>query len=98
MKEEKIEFAPLASEIIGGYQETLADIEIALNKARLMVEEILDNTEPGKGSDDTNNALIFAAQRGLLNTQAQIAHDYLVEMQSLIDTLQDNDCYVNSKN
>ena len=88
----------MKNEIIGSMQSVFTDIEIALNKARLMVEEILDNTELGKGSDDTTNALIFAAQRDLLNTQAQIAHDYLVEMQSLIDTLQDNDCYVNSKN
>lgn len=64
-----------------------SDIEIALNKARLMIEEILDNTEPGKGADDTNNASIFTTQRDSLNTQVQIAHDYLVEMQSLIDTL-----------
>lgn len=87
MKAEKIEFVPLASEIIGGYQETLSDIEIALNKARLMVEEILDNTELGKGADEANNAFIFATQRDLLHTQAQIAHDYVIEIQKLINDI-----------
>lgn len=79
----------MKNEIIENMRSVLTDIEIALNKARLMVEEMLDNTEPGKGSDDTNNALIFAAQRDSLNTQAQIAHDYILAIQSLIDKTQD---------
>lgn len=79
----------LSSEIIGDIQTTLADVEIALNKARLMIEGILDETEQGDVTKNVDAALMFAAQQNLLNTQAQIAHDYLSEIQSLIDRIQD---------
>ncbi len=83
-----MEIQTLVTELFSDMQTTIIDIEIALNKARLMIEGILDDTEPGTGADDTNNALIFAAQRESLNTQAQIAHDYLLEIQNLIKNVQ----------
>ena len=78
----------LSLEIIGDIQTTLADVEIALNKARLMVEGILDETEQDDVTKNADAALMFAAQQNLLNTQAQIAQDYLSEIQSLIDRIQ----------
>lgn len=83
-----MEIQTLVTELFSDMQTTIIDIEIALNKARLMIEGILDDTEPETGADDTNNALIFAAQRESLNTQAQIAHDYLLEIQNLIKNVQ----------
>lgn len=79
----------LTSEIIGDLHTTITDIEIALNKAKLMIEEILNITEQEDSTIDTNTALMFAAQQNLLNTQAQIAHDYVIEIQNLIGRIQD---------
>lgn len=78
----------LASEIIAEQIEIILDIEIALSKAKLMVEEILDNTEKEEDTRDINNALLFAAQRPLLNMRAQITYDYLIQIQDYIETIQ----------
>lgn len=78
----------LATEIINNMQTVVTDVEIALNKARLMIEEIMEITEHEDSEKDVDETLMFAAQRYTLNTQAQIAHDYLIEIQSLIDKIQ----------
>lgn len=79
---------PLATELINDMQTTITDIEIALNKARLMIEEILDITDQEESTKDANAALMFTAQQNLLNTKAQIAHDYVIEIQSLINKIE----------
>lgn len=78
----------LSTEIIADMETTLVNIEIALKKVKLMIEEILDDTEQEKDNKDKTDALDFSAQRSLLNTQAQIAHDYVIEIQNLIDRIQ----------
>ena len=78
----------LSTEIIADMETTLVNIEIALKKVKLMIEEILDDTEQEKDNKDKTDALDFSAQRSLLNTQAQIAHDYVIEIKNLIDSIQ----------